>query len=77
MPVAKQVKAVLTLRQVCSPPTAIDSDSLARVLKGNQKFQELLASKLGTQYFGNINLEVVVHDGKVVQVNVSGIEKIR
>lgn len=55
----------------------VTADTLRRMTKANKRFERLLNEKLGTDFFGTVNLEVIFAEGQVAQVNVYGVEKIR
>ena len=55
----------------------VDPESRARLDKANRKLRCLLNQVIGDDYFGTLTYEMIVAQGKIVQINVSGIEKIR
>jgi hypothetical protein len=56
---------------------AVDAETLARLAKANKRMEKLLQEKLGSDFFGTISYEAIFANGQIVQINVTGTEKIR
>lgn len=56
---------------------AVDPDTMARLAKANKRMEKILHEKLGSDFFGTISYEAIFANGQIVQINVTGTEKIR